>query len=259
MDLFSALAWCGHGIATLRPAFAGPLGPIVALFLAGFVGSPAHCAAMCGPIVLGQVSDRLTHVPLSRLGPMTRLSQGMLLPYHFGRLITYSCLGAATGWLGSGLVRVPWMAGIGAVFLLCAASVFLVAALRRLIPALNHLLPPRAGLNLAPPLTRLTRGLDTTTPLGSFALGLALGFLPCGFLYTGLAVAAGTASPLWGALALGAFCLGTMPSLIVVGVAGHFAGHRLNASAVRFAPVIMAINAVMLGAIGLHRLASFLP
>ena len=50
-----------------------------------------------------------------------------------------------------------------------------------------------------------------------------------------------------------------MPSLIVVGVAGHFAGHRLNASAVRFAPVIMAINAVMLGAIGLHRLASFLP
>ena len=71
--------------------------------------------------------------------------------------------------------------------------------------------------------------------------------------------AAGTASPLWGALALGAFCLGTMPSLIVVGVAGHFAGHRLNASAVRFAPVIMAINAVMLGAIGLHRLAPFLP
>ncbi len=258
MDLFSAVAWCGHGIATLGPAFGSPLGPLLTLFLAGFVGSPAHCAAMCGPIVLGQVSDRLTRVPLGRLGPMTRLSQGTLLPYHFGRLVTYSCLGAATGWLGSGLVRVPWMNRIGAVLLLGAAFAFLLAALRDLVPALNRLLPRRAGFGLALPITRLTKGLDTTSGLGAFALGLALGFLPCGFLYTSLAVAAGTASPFWGALALAAFGLGTMPSLIVVGVAGHFAGHRLNAAAVRFAPIIMVINAMMLTGIGLQRLAPLL-
>ena len=49
-----------------------------------------------------------------------------------------------------------------------------------------------------------------------------------------------------------------MPSLIVVGVAGHFAGHRLNAAAVRFAPIIMVINAMMLTGIGLQRLAPLL-
>jgi uncharacterized protein len=258
LDLFAALSWCGHGVASLRPAISGPLGPILTLFLAGFVGSPAHCAAMCGPLVLGQVSDRLTRVPLERLGPMTRLGQGMLLPYHFGRLITYSALGAATGWLGNGLVRVPWMRWTGAALLLCAAIVFLVAALRSLVPGLNRVLPPRAGPNLALPITRLVKGLDTTTVTGTFVLGLALGFLPCGFLYTGLVVAAGTASPLEGALALAAFALGTMPSLIVVGIAGHFAGHRLNAGALRYAPIIMLINAVMLAGIGLQRLAPLL-
>ncbi len=254
LDLFAALAWCGHGLASFRPPLGGALGPILALFLAGLAGSPAHCAAMCGPFVLGQVSDRLARVPLARLGATTRLTSGMLLPYHLGRLVTYGGLGAAMGWLGSGLVRVPWLSWMAAALLLGAALVFLAAALRSVLPALNRLLP-RAGTAFALPIARLTRGLDTTTRRGGLMLGLALGFLPCGFLYTGLVVAAGTASPLTGALAMVAFGAGTMPSLIVVGIAGHFAGHRLNAVATRFAPAVMILNAAMLTGIGLQRLA----
>lgn len=261
MDLFAALAWCGHGLAAfaapLRGLPGGVIGPVIALFLAGLAGSPAHCAAMCGPFVLGQVSDRLARVPATRLGATTRLRSGMLLPYHCGRLVSYAGLGAAVGALGSGLVTVPWLAWTAAALLLGAAFSFLAAALRNLVPAFDRLLP-RGGAGFALPIARLTRGIDTTTPLGGLALGLALGFLPCGFLYTALAVAAGTAAPLSGALAMLAFGAGTMPSLIVVGVAGHFAGHRLNAVATRFAPAVMILNAAMLAGIGLQRLAPLL-
>ncbi len=258
MDFPTAMAWCSHGFAATRAAFAGPFAPVVALFLAGIAGSPGHCAAMCGPLVMGQVSDRLARLPVACLRPGTRLGAGMLLPYHAGRVTTYAGLGAAMGALGSGIVRVPWLGWAAALLLLSAAAAFLVSGLRALAPALDHVLP-RAGPVWSLPIAKLARRIGAATPLGGYGLGLALGFLPCGFLYAGLAVATGTASPLWGALAMLGFGLGTMPSLIAVGVAGHWAGRRLDTLTLRVAPLLMLINAAALAGIGVQRLAPLLP
>lgn len=47
--------------------------------------------------------------------------------------------------------------------------------------------------------------VSSPEPANRYALGLVLGFLPCGLLYATLAAGAGTASVLQGALAMMAF------------------------------------------------------
>jgi len=253
VHFFDAVALCHHGIIATETLIAGPAGPVIALFLAGLAGSPGHCTAMCGPFVMGQVSDRLARLPATRFHATSKLRAGVLLPYHLGRLTTYSVLGALIGLLGSGIVRLPWMIDASAALLLGTATVFLISSLRILLPGLGKFLP-RFGTGVTLPISRLTRRIDTTTRLGGYALGLALGLLPCGFLYAGLTVAAATASPFWGGLAMTAFGLGTVPSLIVVGVAGHWAAHRLNTITTRIAPLLMLVNAAMLAGIAMARL-----
>lgn len=253
MDFFEVVAWCHHGFAATEGLIAGPAGPVAALFLAGLAGSPGHCTAMCGPFVMGQVSDRLARLPAAQFRAASRLSAGLLLPYHLGRVTTYTALGAVIGLMGSGVARLPWMAWVSSLLLLLAAAMFLIAGLRGLVPRLARILP-RLDTGAGFPVARLTRRIDTTTRSGGFALGLALGFLPCGFLYAGLTVAAATASPLQGAVAMAGFGLGTVPSLIVVGTAGHWAAHRLNTVTTRVAPFLMLLNATMLAAVGVARL-----
>ena len=79
-----------------------------------------------------------------------------------------------------------------------------------------------------------------------YILGVALGFLPCGLLYGALAAAAASGRPLAGALAMLAFSLGTVPSLLAVGVAGHVASQRFRSAALHLMPALMLVNAAVL-------------
>ena len=152
-----------------------------------------------------------------------------------GRLTTYAGLGALAGAGGAALGRLPWFGWLSGALLVLAALLFLRHALRRLAPSLGAALPwAVAGTDRAPRgWIRLIRGLsarvDRTRPAGGLLLGLTLGFLPCGFLYAALAAAAATGGsaaggPLTGAAAMLCFGLGTVPSLVAVGLAGHAAG-----------------------------------
>jgi sulfite exporter TauE/SafE len=79
-----------------------------------------------------------------------------------------------------------------------------------------------------------------------YLLGVALGFLPCGFLYGALAAASASGEPLVGAAAMAAFALGTAPSLFAIAVLGETAGRRWRRSAARLAPFAFASNAGLL-------------
>jgi uncharacterized protein len=88
------------------------------------------------------------------------------------------------------------------------------------------------------------RRIDRTHWTGGLVLGLALGLLPCGFLYAALAVAAASGGGGFGALAMLAFGAGTIPALIAVGLAGRGL-HRVIAAV---APALMLFNAALLTA-----------
>lgn len=202
-----------------------------AMFLAGATGGALHCAPMCGPFVLGQVADRLARAPAAGLCGMTRLSSALLLPYHAGRLATYAGLGAAAAMIGGTVQANGPLRFFSSALLLLAACLFAAQALRRMRPPSRRRSVARSrpgsgrrrsGLAvLANATATAGRRFDRTRWPGALVLGLLLGFLPCGLLYAALTVAAASADPATGALAMAAFGLGTIPALVSVGLAGH--------------------------------------
>ena len=85
-------------------------------------------------------------------------------------------------------------------------------------------------------------------PVGwrGYALGVVLGFLPCGLIYAALAAAAAAGDPLRGAAAMAAFALGTMPGLIGVGWAGAVFARRWKRLAGVVAPLALLASAILL-------------
>jgi sulfite exporter TauE/SafE len=230
-DILTAL--CGNA------PWAGGL--LLGLFVAGAAGSTMHCVPMCGGFVLGQAADGMARLPAVRLCEWQRIRRGALLPYHLGRLTTYSALGALGGTAAG---RLPWFDIVSAGLLLFGAALFLAHV--------AHMLP---GLDRAPAgWTRAIARLAKRTS-GGYPLGFVLGFLPCGFLYAALATTAASGSPLLGALGMLAFGLGTVPALVAVGIAGQAAGRRWQRGVAAAAPAVMLLNAALLTALALRGLA----
>jgi uncharacterized protein len=204
---------------------------ITGMFLLGAGGSVAHCGAMCGPLVLGQVADRMAAMPIARLCEAHRLRNGLLLPYHAGRLTTYAALGALAG--AAGLAFEQTLAPLRTVLLLIAATMLLAGAFGRLHIGHGGTWP-----------RRWARGLNRSGTGGTYLFGVVMGFLPCGLLYAALIAACALATPAWGAAGMLAFGLGTAPVLAAIGVAGHM--RRVQGMFARVAPWLMAFNAAVL-------------
>ncbi len=235
------LARCLHGLTAL--GVEGTAAVAATLFVAGLAGGATHCAGMCGPFVVAQVTSGLAARPT-----LTRLSAGALLPYHLGRAVTYVGLGAAAGLVSGVVVHGagfrPVLVGLlalGAVLMLAQA----MAQVAALLPAAPAGLADRVA-RAAAPLLADPRGARR------FLLGLVLGFLPCGLLYGAIAAAAATGSALGAALAMAGFALGTVPALVGVGLAGVFFGRRFLPAARAIAAPMLVVNAVVLGLLALR-------
>lgn len=255
--MLESLHWLG-GLCSSDSVLQGGL--LLGLFTAGAAGSVVHCGPMCGVFVLGQVSERMVRLAPERLCERQRIRNGLLLPYHLGRLTTYAGLGAAAAGSAAVFGHGRWFGGLSAGLLVIAAVLFLTHALRRILPARIHFdRAPRAWFDRAPRvwgklIGTFTRRIRRGSIPGEYLLGLTLGFLPCGFLYAAIAAAAASARPELGAAAMVSFGMGTTPVLMVVGIAGNAAGRRWNHVVTAAAPVLMVLNAALLLAIAWQRL-----
>lgn len=189
-------------------------GTLIWIFLAtGFTVGFGHCIGMCGPLVIALSLN---------LKPGSRLMGHVL--YNIGRIVTYGLLGAAMGIAGSFTAVASHLAGIQkAVMIATGAGVALMGALMALQGA------GLACFGDSPPLGDfLSRGFGRLTRRGSvsacFPLGLLLGLLPCGPVYTALVAAAraGMTQPGFlagatsGAALMLAFGIGTLPAVALV-------------------------------------------
>lgn len=223
----------------------------VAMFSTGMAGGLSHCVGMCGPFVLAQ-AGACASLP----GPtLVRARGSMLLPYHLGRMTTYAALGGLVAWGGRAVTGIAGVSWILAFVLALAALLFVHQGLAGLFPQLAG----GTGGTLVQALSRrLTAPLRPlfARPIGinGYLLGLALGLLPCGLVYAGLASAMGTGQPLSGVVMMAAFGAGTVPALLAIGMLGGAAANRWRALAVRITPLLMLVNAALVLRMAWHLL-----
>lgn len=191
----------------------------------GLVGS-THCAVMCGGVAAATCRK-----PKASLG------------WNAGRVATYTLLGALAG-AATGLV--PFFA----VALRPLAAIALVALGLHLMGVSSVFRRLEA---IGAPVWRRVEPL-TRRPLHAALLGAAWGFVPCGLLYTALAVAAATGSAEGGALTMAAFGLGTLPVMATIGALSASMVRAIHArgraSALRAA---RAVAGVLVLALGIHQ------
>jgi len=180
-----------------------------AAFVAGLFGS-THCIAMCGAIVVLFESDG-THQEKSRRF-WHRIS------YNTGRLSFYLLLGAVAGASGALLSKVTGVT-TGLMILRLLAAILVIAIGLNLMFNWNitrFLEQSGAGLwrKLSP---QLRHFLPVSTPGRALGAGFLWGALPCGLVYSAVAMAATSGTVIGGALVMLAFWLGTVPALLLAG------------------------------------------
>jgi sulfite exporter TauE/SafE len=188
---------------------------IAALLLA--LAGGGHCAGMCGGIV-----GALSLSPGGRARPVT-----FTLAYHSGRAFSYMLAGTLVGGLGQASLALRGSLVVHQALFAFASIALLVAGLyvAGYAPVARRM--ETAGSLLWRHVEPWSRPLiPATTPGRAAALGMLWGWLPCGMVYGALLLAMGTGSMLAGAATMGAFALGTLPSLLAAGFFARKAGER---------------------------------
>ena len=180
-----------------------------AAFAAGLLGG-VHCAGMCGGIV-GSLSAASRGPAWSRQ-----------LAFNGGRIASYAIAGAAVGGLGD-LARYASSALAIEAALFALANVLMIL-LGLYIAGWGSMVLKLEGAGAfawrrIQPYARRFIPMDTTAR--ALGAGLAWGWVPCGLVYTMLVMALASGGPWQGASVMAAFGLGTLPTLLVAGVAAQ--------------------------------------
>ncbi len=222
----------------MTPAFTPADFYLVLVF--GFVSS-LHCVQMCGPVVL-------TYSVAANTGAQRRWLLGLHLAYNAGRTLTYMLLGAVAGLAGGAMSWVGRLAGIENVAAIVAGIAMVLTAVVML--GLARGFKGWGGFAMPGGLLRPAGKLiSSTSAQAKFALGLLMGFLPCGLIYAALMKATGTGNAAGGALTMLAFGMGTSVALVVVGLGSSAATRRIA----RWGTTISAITVLVMGAILIAR------
>ena len=98
---------------------------IYSLTTLGFFGGFSHCIGMCGPFVITQSNNRLKNIPISDYNNFQRVKSLALLPYHLGRITTYSILGGLSSFLTINIQNIIGFKIVATVFLTIALAIFI--------------------------------------------------------------------------------------------------------------------------------------
>ncbi|MEK6645013.1 MAG: sulfite exporter TauE/SafE family protein [Planctomycetota bacterium] len=203
------------------------IGELSAILAGGFLGS-AHCIGMCGGFAAAIGAADIPFWPIF----------ARQLVYNVGRVFTYAFLGCLAG-AGGGYLSTIQLGplNIQQAFSILAGTIMLIVGLS----ALRVVRLPASWL-------RYTTGLFS--PLfahllnargwsGYFTAGIANGFLPCGLVYSFVALAAAKSDPLHGMILMIAFGFGTLPAMMLIGCGASVMTHATRVKVYRVAAVFV--------------------
>lgn len=204
---------------------------LLSAFLVGFLGS-FHCVGMCGPIALA--------LPLENSSKWSFFS-GRLL-YNGGRILTYSVMGLAVGFIGHRIAIAGFQKSLSILTGILILLIVLVPLLFRKLNTMNLLLVRyTSGIK---GLFKKLFGLRSKKTL--FLIGLVNGLLPCGFVYLALAGSATAGNMLDGLLYMFLFGMGTFPMMFTLTIAGNLFGQRAQKMIRKVSPLVAVCLAALL-------------
>lgn len=202
------------------------LGLLFSLFSLGFFGGFTHCIGMCGPFVLTQASNRLEHIPIDDFSHFKKLQNLALIPYHLGRITTYAIIGVFCSLLTQNLDHFTGFRIISAILLIIAAFIFINLFFEGKIfkkIKLPSIFKHKIRLPFNSKILKIPLSFLFANPRGfkGYALGIILGFLPCGLLYAAFAIIATISNPVIAAIGMIIFGISTFPSLFLTACGGQ--------------------------------------
>ena len=208
---------------------------IITIISIAFLGSFGHCVGMCGGIVVAYSTIKIP--PQS-----SKVSQSIAhLLYSFGRVFTYTILGAMFGYLGGVVVFSNYANGVLLIF----AGIVMVLAGLSLMGKIRFLTVIEHSFSSSSVYKKAFRSiLNSKSNISFFVLGMLNGLLPCGFVYFFAITAASTGNALYGAFVMFIFGLSTIPALFSLGFfIGFYKNGKFRNIMIKFA----AISVILYG------------
>lgn len=201
----------------------------IAALTMGIVGS-LHCVGMCGPIILS--------IPWSNTQKALQISL-----YHVGRATTYAIMGALVG--GVGQLFLPKDLGVWPA--LISGSVLVLVFLAQSFPRVlqNNRFPASSIAGF------FRSFLKMDSVFSRFFMGMVNGILPCGMVYSALAVAILYHNALYSGLFMFLFGIGTSPLLVLLSrIKMYLSKYPFfkREKTIRFALLILGLLIILRGA-----------
>ena len=206
--------------------------------LTGLLSTP-HCLGMCG----GLVAAYTLNMPQQTSPVWSHLS------YSVGRIGVYTAIGALSGWVGTIVdlgARQVGQSGIVQLVLgitMALLGLNIIGWLR--VPTFTFFRQQTVFPALMVKISRLPTGWRT------LPLGVLTGFLPCALHWAMQSQAAASGSAFAGALLLFAFGCGTVPGLVIFGVATKWMTLRVRQRLLSMAGIVIFLLALRTLWIGL--------
>lgn len=176
--------------------------------------SSLHCIGMCGSII-----STLTFSISPEIHRNKRKLFPYILNYNLGRILSYCIAGTLAGAIQY-LFTLPLGAAQGHRILQIISAIFMVSAgmyIAGWFPRFAYIekLGSRLWKRIEPFGRRL---IPVKTRFQALLFGMVWGWLPCGLVYSALAIAATSGDSLRSALTMLAFGIGTLPAVMSVGI-----------------------------------------
>lgn len=211
------------------------LAAVISGLTLGAAGS-LHCIGMCGPLSLA--------LPVRHLSTAKQFLY--LLTYQLGRILTYSVFGLLFGLAGRRIYISGYQQGFSiamGIFVVVFAMLYFLQRRKLQLPFLN-----RIYFRISQLISSILK--SAKGPLGFFSLGLANGLLPCGLVYVAVAATLSFSAIGDSVLFMSAFGAGTLPAMLLVGMAGkmlHPEARQLMRKAVPVFVTLMGIVLILRG------------
>lgn len=198
----------------------------------GLTGS-LHCAVMCGPLCMA--------MPMHAADRRKMILNSVI--YHVGRVLSYAMLGVIIGIAGKALIFMK----LQSIFLLVTGLVFLVLGLKLIFK--NTITLKFSGNTFQSKYIKkgYSYFLSKRGMMPIFFLGMLNGLIPCGLVYSAMALSFQGFTITKTALIMVAFGIGTLPMMITLTAGIKIAGFQSKYLSTKVTPYLyIAVSALMI-------------